>query len=221
MWPTTATSSIHPGRPLLALLILPLLAACSTSGSVGSASPGSAASETSVATAIETTAASEAASASETELPTAVPTAVDPCDLVTSQEASQLAGTTFGEGTSQTTATNVRQCIYGSQTADVFSVSEVEAPDDATLEAAKAQVLSALQAAANGSEITVQPVVLGDAAAILSGSYSGAGHTISISGIYVLKGRIFFSFANVAVDHAVPTADLLKTQAQTSLDRLP
>ena len=145
---TTAPSRrIYPGRPLVAgmavaVLVAAVLTACSTSGNAESASTASSASETSTPTANATAAATEAGgSASETELPTGVPTAVDPCDLITSTEASQLAGTTFGDGTSSTTATNVRECIYGSQTVDVFTVTEVEAPDDATVEAAKAQVL--------------------------------------------------------------------------------
>src|SRR5262249_9205232 len=55
--------------------------------------------------------------------PTAVPTSIDPCQLITKEEAGQLAGTTFGAGEESETSGHAKLCVYGGQTKNVFTVT--------------------------------------------------------------------------------------------------
>src|ERR1700694_2508563 len=57
---------------------------------------------------------------------------LDPCQLVTQQEASQLAGTTYGAGKKETLSSASSICTYGAQTLNVFTVLVAVAPDDTT-----------------------------------------------------------------------------------------
>src|SRR4051812_39997261 len=56
-------------------------------------------------------------------------TTLDPCQLVTAAEASQLSGVTFGPGKEETTGSDNtgKRCTYGSQTKNVFFVQVVSA----------------------------------------------------------------------------------------------
>ena len=59
---------------------------------------------------------------------TAAATSLDPCQLVTSPEASALAGTTFGPGKEETSGQNGKRCVYGSRTMNVFTVEVGQDP---------------------------------------------------------------------------------------------
>src|SRR5262245_65717867 len=64
-----------------------------------------------------TTSATQAAINSQS----GAPSTIDPCELVTQQEASALAGTSFGPGKEESDGSNgQRRCIYGYQTKNVF-----------------------------------------------------------------------------------------------------
>src|SRR4051794_15055715 len=69
----------------------------------------------------------------------AMPTAIDPCQLVSSAEASALAGTTYTTGVEQTTGTGGNMCVYGSRTTNVFMVLVAQAPDAGTAQTNWAQ----------------------------------------------------------------------------------
>ena len=58
---------------------------------------------------------------------------LDPCQLVTQQEASQLAGTTFAAGKEEAISSASSMCTYGAQTLNVFTVLVAVAPDAATV----------------------------------------------------------------------------------------
>src|ERR1700726_4854431 len=47
---------------------------------------------------------------------------LDPCQLVTQQEASQLAGTTYAAGKKESISSASSMCTYGAQTLNVFTV---------------------------------------------------------------------------------------------------
>ena len=64
---------------------------------------------------------------------------LDPCQLVTQQEASQLAGVSFGAGTEQTISSGAKMCVYGGKTLHVFTVEVAVAADVTTAQAAWAQ----------------------------------------------------------------------------------
>lgn len=156
---------------------------------------------------------------------TAVVTALDPCQLVTAQEASTLAGATFGAGVESTTEGNMKICTYGGQTTNVMNVDVVQAPDVATAQAAEAAGLAAAKAAAQkqapGLTFTQTEVSgIGDAALVVSANATIGGQTISLSAIYVLSGTTFFAIIDLVLGKAAPTSAALQAQAQVVLGRL-
>ena len=89
------------------------------------------------------TAATEAPS--ESELPSAVATDIDPCQLITSADASQLVGMKFGAGKASEAENNVKLCTYAAPGPNLFSVEVAVAPDVATAKAAEAAALQDLE----------------------------------------------------------------------------
>jgi len=200
---------------LFALSGIALLAAC-----------GSASSSTSTPTPT-----APPATATPSPSRTGVPTTIDPCQVVTSQEASALAGTTYGAGREDTTSGGAKICVYGYQTVNVFSVLVALAPDAATARAdwaqeeAKAQA-AVQQGAGSGANITfnlndVANLPGADLAAVGTASGTVSGQTIAGSAIYLLKGATFLTFSDLLIGHAPPTTSAMEMQAQTSLGRLP
>jgi hypothetical protein len=156
---------------------------------------------------------------------TAVVTSLDPCQLVTAQEASTLAGATFGAGTESTTEGNGRICTYGGQTLNVFEVVVAQAPDVATAQAAETAALAAAQAAAQKQApgVTFSQTELAnfaDGALVVSASAPISGRTLSISGIYVLSGTTFFAIVDAVIGQPPPTSDALQAQAHVVLGRI-
>jgi Protein of unknown function (DUF3558) len=202
---------------LFALTAIALLAACGTTS-------------TSTATPTPTTPPATATPA-PTPTPTVVPTTTDPCQLVTSQEASSLAGASYGAGRPDTTSGGAKICIYGYQTLNVFLVLVAVATDAATAQADWAQEEAKAQAALNqgagqGANITfnlndVANLPGADRAAVGTASGTVSGQTISGSAIYLLKGPIFFTFSDVGLGITPPSISAMEAQAQTSLARLP
>jgi hypothetical protein len=203
-----------------------LLAACtSTASPAASAAPLTSAVTSSAPSAEPSATPAEASSASgpETSQPTGVPTAVDPCTLVTSDEVSTLAGVSLGTGKPSTTQGNGKVCTYGQEGA-VFEVIVGQAPDVATAQAGEKAAEAAFQkAAANGLKVTELKGFDNGAAdaATLEGSQTIGGGMFSASGIYVLKGTIYFAITDVSIGHAATTTDALQAQAITSIGRLP
>lgn len=155
---------------------------------------------------------------------------LDPCQLVTQQEASQLAGVTYPAGTESVISSGAKQCVYGARTLNVFTVEVAVAADAATAQAAWAQEeaqaqagLQQLVAEAGASvplsagEITLPGA---DKAATATASGSIQGQTISITAIYVLKGAVFFTFADLTLGKSAPTASAMAAQAAIVLTRV-
>jgi hypothetical protein len=154
-----------------------------------------------------------------------VPTSLDPCQLVTAQEASTLAGATFGAGKESTTEGNAKICTYGAQTANVLNSYVVQAPDVATAQAAEAAGLAAAKAAAEQQApgVTISQTELpnfADGALVISASATISGQTLAISGIYVLSGTTFFAITDVVLGQPAPTSDALQAQARVVLGRI-
>ena len=221
---------------LAASLVL-LLAACSgstspSSGGAASGSPGpasappsvvasslpSAAPSTSVAPSASTSASPPASE--EPSLPSAVPTKVDPCQLVTQDEASTLAGATLPPGKGSTFENNGRICAYGS-TAATFTVEVTQALDQATVDVAKQQVLKQLQSAAGKGVKETQLSGIGDDAALITFSTKINGADLNGVAIYLLKGTYFVVLSDLGFAHPVATGDAMQAQAQTVVGRLP
>jgi hypothetical protein len=156
---------------------------------------------------------------------TAAPTDLDPCQLIPSQEASSLAGTSFGAGTEGTVPDGGKTCTYGSQTTNIFFVEVVQAPDTATADAAERQFLSDLQAnlqqlSSEGLNVTQLPN-FADGAVLAQANINAGGMTINGSAIAFRKGTIFFGFSDVAVGNPAPSSTDLQSEATTVLGRLP
>ena len=157
---------------------------------------------------------------------------LDPCKLVTAQEASKLAGTTYGAGVEETADNGARECIYGRQTLNVFMVMVNVAPDAATAEAdwaaTEADAQSGLQklAGLEGASVSLHAgnITLSGADEAATAAASGAiggNHTLNISAIYVLKGAVFFMFSDLLLDKPAPAASAMAAIAGTVLTRIP
>lgn len=204
-----------------------LLTACSSPVTTSSSSDaaGSAATPSSASAAAAPSSAPSSAPASQS----GAATPLDPCQLVTSSEASALAGTTFGAGKEEANGNNGKECVYGSQTTNVFTVevgqdpSPTAAQADWSKERARAQRLltKKLPAGISLSVNTKDVSGLGDRAAVAAGSASAAGQTIGFSGIYLLKGATFVGFQNLLLGHAAPGASAMEAEAQKALARVP
>jgi hypothetical protein len=146
-------------------------------------------------------------------------TAYDPCILVTAQEASTLTGVSYGPGR-EDVANALKECVYGYQTHDVFTVGVAQAPDLATAQAAEAQG-EAMISEAVGKGVPVTHVQgIGDAAAEIHTTVSSGGLTLHIGAIYVLKGTTFFMIVDVSDTTPAPSITALRSEAMTVLGRL-
>lgn len=159
------------------------------------------------------------------------PVSLDPCQLVTSSEASSLAGASFGPGQEGTTEGGAKTCVYGAQTRNVFSVLVTQASDAATAQADWAQEQAKAQAAVkqgvppgvnvNLNLTDVSNLAGADRAAVASFNTTISGVAVGITAIYVLKGAVFFSFSDLVVGAAPPSTSAMEAQAKTVLGRLP
>src|SRR4029077_7074095 len=84
-------------------------------------------------------------STAESAEPSAVATDIDPCQLITADEAGQLTGTAFGAGKESVTKGNAKICTYGAQTKNVFMVEVAIAPSEDIAKADETAVLASLQ----------------------------------------------------------------------------
>jgi Protein of unknown function (DUF3558) len=210
-------------RPMAATFIVAssalLLAACGSPATTGgSAGPTGAAAASTAAAAASSAAATQSAPA----------TALDPCQLVTSSEASSLAGTSYGAGKEETSGSG-KSCVYGADTTNVFTVEVGQAPDATTAnhewskEQAQAQALIKQKVPA-GVGITVharEVAGLADRADTIYGSTALAGQTIGFSGIYLLKGVTVLAFQDILLGHAPPSTADMQSEARTALGRVP
>lgn len=156
-----------------------------------------------------------------------VATDLDPCQLVTSSEASALAGTTFGSGQEEKDG-NTKRCTYGAQTLNVFTVEVAQAANVATAQAAWAQeeaevdanLKQKVPAGVSISIATGNAAGIGDQAASVFASTTIGGQAVGISGIYVLKGATFFAFQDFVLGKAPPAVAALEGEAKTVLGRV-
>jgi hypothetical protein len=157
--------------------------------------------------------------------PAVVSTQLDPCQLINSQAASTLVGTTYGAGKEVTTHDNLKICTYGGQTTNIFTVEVVQAPDEATAQADKAQFLADLQSnlknlTDQGLNVTQLPN-FADGAVEANADVSAGGASLSGSAFGFLKGTVFFGFSDVAIGGKAPTDAAMQAEATTVLGELP
>lgn len=214
------------GKARLVMIGLVVVAIAGCNASTATSTPSGGASNPAAATPADTSTPTSSPTQPPVQtaaatLATAVPTSLDPCQLVTSQEASQLAGASFGAGQESTTSGNGKICTYGAQTLNVFMVEVGQAPDVATAQAGKAEAQAAFERVATKGVTVTELPSFADGAAVLEGGAVVSGMTFSGSAIYVLKGTIFFGMSDVLVGHAAPTSPALQAQATVVLGRLP
>ncbi len=224
------------------IVIALLLSACGSSTPIATSQPQQAvASSTPIPTdttsptnppkPTDTSAPTIAPSPTATSMPTSAPqqavqpTSLDPCQLISSQEASSLAGASFGEGVEDTNPGGGRSCTYGSQTTNVFIVEVVQAPDKATVDTAKSQFLNDLKSkmpelASAGVQVTQLPN-FADGAIFGQLSLNIGGATINGSSFGFTKGTIFVGFSDLAVGSTAPSSTAMQSEATTVLGRLP
>ncbi len=156
---------------------------------------------------------------------TGAPTSLDPCQLVTSKDASSLAGTTFGAGMEDTTPGGGKICWYGYQTTNVFMVLVGQEKDAATAQADKAQFQTVLESkmpelANAGIQVTELPN-FADGGATGQGSLSMGGQTINGSDFGFIKGATFIGLSDLVVGQAAPSSAAWQVYATTLLGQLP
>jgi hypothetical protein len=196
-----------------------LLTACSSSGGSQTATPEA------TTPPVTTTPASTAPAAPTAS---AVPTSLDPCQLVTAPEAASLAGASYQTGKEETTKGGGKECVYGSQTKNVFTVILGQASSPAVAQAqwtavqaeTKQVVTKQLPAGVHASLDTTNVANLGDRAATIYGSTSIEGQKIGFSGVYVLSGATFFALTDLVIGATPPGTAKMQSQAQTIIGRL-
>jgi Protein of unknown function (DUF3558) len=211
--------------------------ALAVAGCTGGASPSAGSSALPVsslapAASVATTPAPSDATASnapsEGVLPSAVATNIDPCQLITSDDASSWTGVKFGAGKENTTEGNVRTCNYDAAGPNLFFVAVGIAPDVATAKAAEAAAEADLESQAESManlNLTVDKLpgfADNTDAAVLQGGLSAAGQKIAARAMFVLRGTTFFSFSDTAVNSGEPPSEqAFKDKANELLAKLP
>jgi len=152
-------------------------------------------------------------------------TPLDPCQLISSQEASALAGASFGQGKEETTSSGLKICTYGYQTANVFNAEVIQAPDIATAKADQAQFLADLQAnlknlTDQGLNVTQDPS-FADGAVMANTTFSSGGVSFTGNAMGFRKGLIFFGFSDLVLGGTAPTDAAMQSEAKNVLERLP
>ena len=233
---TTVRIVSRPAAAAAALAVVAAVAvsACSSGGPNASAIASilANASFPPAATTAPTSPPSEAAAASGapsgSTLPTAVPTDIDPCQLITSADASALTGATFGPGKESDNGKNVKMCTYAAPGPQIFSVEVAIAPDAATAQAAKADTEADLQSNANDLAkmhltVTELPNFADNTdAALMQGSLSAAGQSIGARAMFVLRNTTFFGFSDIVVNQGTPPSEqAMKDLATTVLGKVP
>lgn len=142
---------------------------------------------------------------------------LDPCLLVTMQEASALAGITLGAGVEKTIATNSQQCIYSNQSSYIFTVGVIQASSPSEAQAGMQAAVASIQSQTDFSVTVTQLPSFADGGVEVQGGASGA----SVAGIYALHSSVAFGFVAFGVNHPVPTNAAMVPTATTMLGRLP
>jgi hypothetical protein len=224
----------HLGRSAVVLVSAAVVASCNAATSSPSGSAAAVASAPVTAPPVAAPVPSPSASAGDvaasdgpaSPLATAVATALDPCQLVTAADVSQLTGVSFADGSGQesTTEGHGKLCSYG-QAGTVFQVIVGVAPDVATAKAGEQQAEAELQkAAANGLTVTeLKGFADGVAdAATLTGSKTFAGQTFAATALYLLKGTTYLGMSDIGTLGAkVASVAQMEDQAKVTLARLP
>jgi hypothetical protein len=149
-------------------------------------------------------------------------TTLDPCRLVTQEEASAMTHANFGPGLEQGPST-ARRCVYGAQTANVLTVVAAAAPSADAAKAHWSQLLAeaqqGLSEAPAGSVKLTPESSIADRAEWVELDLS-AIH-VSARGLAFLDGSTGVYLIDLVRDGAPPGRSDMTDQANTVLGRLP
>lgn len=148
-------------------------------------------------------------------------TSIDPCQLVTQDEASSLTHASFGPGQEEGGGLR-KECVYGAQTPNVLSVIVVRAASLADAQSGWNQLLAEAKQAAGKAAGLVQlspDSTIGDRAEWVE--LDLAQVDISARGLAFQKGAVGVYVIDLVRGGSAPTRDALTAQAQTVLGRLP
>lgn len=220
------------GCSALAAIALAACSSSSPSSGSGGANVGAATTAASVSTPSSQAPANSLPPTTQATPSTAQAAAIapDPCAMVTAAEAGTLTGATFAAGKAEAWGSGGKGCTYSSPTLQIVSVQTARAQTAAEAQAAwakeQAQIPTFLEQAAQApasAHLTTNVTPLsgyGDQAALISGSGTLQGVTLTVSGIYLLKGATFVGFEALAIGHPAPSAAAIEAQATTTLGRM-
>jgi hypothetical protein len=158
---------------------------------------------------------------SPTGSPQGADNTIDPCRLVTQNEASGLTGARFGPGKEE--GTRIRHtCVYGAQTPNVLMVIVLQGASAGDAQAEWDLLLAQAQSAAGKAANLVQLTPgsgIGDRSEWVELDLPQVG--ISARGLAFLKGSVGVYLIDEVRGGTAPTRDAFTTQAQASLGRLP
>ena len=160
--------------------------------------------------------------ASGTPEPTAVVTDIDPCQLITSEDASTFVGVKFGAGKATNTENNMKMCSYSGPGPNIFTVEVAVAPDVATAQAAEADAKAELSS--KGAKLGVTPLPSfadNTDAAILQGSAGSNGIRRRPRAV-APQGHHFVGFSDISAGGASPPSEqAFKDEGNAVLAKLP
>ncbi len=146
---------------------------------------------------------------------------IDPCALVTQDEASAMTHAAFGPGKEE--GNKVRhECVYGGQTPNVLTVFVLQAASSGDAQAGWDQLLAEAKQAA-GQAANLLHLTPGTGIGDRSEWLDLALPQIDVAGrgLAFLKGSVGVYLIDVVRGGSAPTQEAMTTQAQTVLDRLP
>ena len=148
-------------------------------------------------------------------------THLDPCQLVTQDEASALAHASFGPGKEEGGGVR-KDCVYGAQTTNVLSVYVVQAASVGDAQAGWNQLLAEAKQYAGQAAGMLQlspDSTIGDRAEWVE--LDLAQINVSARGLAFQKGAVAVYVIDLVRGGSAPTRDALAAQADTVLGRLP
>jgi hypothetical protein len=146
---------------------------------------------------------------------------LNPCQLVTQDEASALAHSTFGPGKLEGNAVR-HECVYGAQTPNVLDVFVLQGASTADAQAEWDQLLAqAKQAAGQAANlITLTPESgIADRAEWVELNLSSIH--VAGRGLAFLSGTVGVYMVDLVRDGAAPSRPDMSAEAQVVLSRLP
>jgi hypothetical protein len=175
--------------------------------------------------AVTTPASSSAPPSTQASSPSAAAakaTSLDPCQLVTRDEASSMTHANFGPGLEQRSS-GARRCVYGSQTANVLTVFVASATSDDAAKASWDQLLAQAQqglsdAPAGSVKLTPESSIA-DRAEWVELDLSALD--VSARGLAFLSGSTGVYMIDLVRGGAAPSRSDMTDQANTVLGRLP